>query len=64
LHELYPDDPRITAVGDNAFLVLSEPLSDLPGWWEEIPESTAVVARGGEIDQYPFEPKLVEAKLA
>jgi predicted glutamine amidotransferase len=64
LHELYPDDPRIAAVGDNAFLVLSEPLSDLPGWWEEIPESTAVVARGGEIDQYPFEPKLVEAKLA
>ncbi len=28
LHELYPDDPRIAAVGDNAFLVLSEPLSD------------------------------------
>jgi Predicted glutamine amidotransferase len=48
-----------TAVGEDAFLVLSEPLSDLPGWWEEIPECTAVVARGGEIEQYPFEPKLV-----
>jgi glutamine amidotransferase len=56
LHELYPHDPRITAAGDDAFLVLSEPLVDLPGWWKEIPESTAVVARGGEIEQYPFNP--------
>ena len=47
LHELYPDDPRIVAAGEDAFLVLSEPLADLPGWWQEIPESTAVVARGG-----------------
>ena len=30
LHELYPDDPRIAAVGDDGFLVLSEPLVDLP----------------------------------
>ena len=58
LHELYPHDPRIVAAGDDAFLVLSEPLVDLPGWWEEIPESTAVVARGGEIEQYAFNPHL------
>ncbi|HEY0230051.1 MAG TPA: hypothetical protein VGC55_02265, partial [Dokdonella sp.] len=57
LHELYPDDPRIAAAGENAFLVLSEPLADLPGWWEEIPESTVVVARGGQIEQYPFRPQ-------
>jgi glutamine amidotransferase len=57
LHALYPDDPRIEAAGANAFLVLSEPLADLPGWWQEIPESTAVVARGGEIERYPFKPQ-------
>ncbi|EEA04408.1 glutamine amidotransferase class-II [Burkholderia sp. H160] len=57
LHEMYPDDPRIKTAGENAFLVLSEPLSDLAGWWEEIPESTAVVARGGEIAQYAFRPQ-------
>ncbi|WP_341319114.1 class II glutamine amidotransferase [Paraburkholderia sp. IMGN_8] len=56
LHDLYPDDPRIMAAGEDSFLVLSEPLVDLPGWWEEIPESTAVVARGGVIEQYPFKP--------
>jgi predicted glutamine amidotransferase len=58
LHELYPHDARIAAAGDDAFLVLSEPLVDLPGWWEEIPERTAVVARGGQIEQYDFNPHL------
>jgi predicted glutamine amidotransferase len=58
LHELYPHDQRILAAGDDAFLVLSEPLVDLPGWWEEIPESTAMVARGGEIEQVTFNPHL------
>jgi glutamine amidotransferase len=38
--------------------VRSEPLAGLPGGWEEIPESTAVVARGGTIEHYPFKPQL------
>src|ERR1700692_1892559 len=58
VHKLYPDDARITAVGDDAFFVLSEPLVDLPGAWEEIPEGTAIVARGGVIEQHPFRPHL------
>lgn len=56
LMELYPDDPRLAAVGEDAFLVLSEPLVDLEGWWEEIPESTAIVARGGAIESQTFDP--------
>jgi predicted glutamine amidotransferase len=56
LHELYPDDERIKMCGDQAFLVLSEPLLDLPGWWEEVPESTAIVVRGSAVYQRPFEP--------
>ncbi|CAG9220346.1 class II glutamine amidotransferase [Paraburkholderia caribensis] len=56
LMELYPDDPRLAAVGADAFLVLSEPLVDLEGWWEEIPESTAIVAKGGGIEARPFDP--------
>jgi glutamine amidotransferase len=58
LDDLYPDDPRIALAGLNAFLVLSEPLADLPGWWQEIPESSVVVARGGEIEHLPFKPQL------
>ncbi len=56
LHELYPHDPRIAEVGDDAFMVVSEPIVDLPGEWEEIPESTAIVVRGADVAQYPFSP--------
>ncbi len=58
LHALYPDDPRIAAVGNDAFLVLSEPLVDLPDAWEEIPEGMAIVARKGAIEQHAFTPRL------
>jgi predicted glutamine amidotransferase len=58
LRELYPEDTRMTAVGDDACLVLSEPLGDLPGAWEEIPESTAVVTKGRNIEQFSFNPAL------
>lgn len=58
LRELYPEDPRMKAVGDDAYLVLSEPLVDLPGAWEEIPESTAVVTKGPNIEQFSFNPAL------
>jgi hypothetical protein len=47
----------IAAVGEDAFLVLSEPLVDLPDAWEEIPESMAIVARRGSITQHAFSPR-------
>ncbi|SIT47084.1 putative glutamine amidotransferase [Paraburkholderia piptadeniae] len=56
LMELYPDDPRLAAVGRDAFLVLSEPLVDLEGLWEEVPESVAIVAKLGRIEGRIFNP--------
>ncbi|KOF53860.1 class II glutamine amidotransferase [Achromobacter sp. Marseille-Q4962] len=56
LRELYPDDPRVAALSDDAYLLLSEPLSELPGAWEEVPEATAIIAGGGELRRYPFAP--------
>jgi predicted glutamine amidotransferase len=58
LRELYPQNPHIKAAGEDAFLVLSEPLVDLPGAWEEIPEGAAIVARGPSIEHYSFKPVL------
>jgi len=58
LRELYPDNPRIAAAGEDAFLVLSEPLSDLPGVWEEVPERMAIVAKPGAITTQCFNPHL------
>lgn len=56
LHELYPDDPRIAAVGEDAYLVVSEPLVDLPEAWAEVPEASAIVVRGARVDYAPFVP--------
>jgi len=56
LHELYPDDPRIKAVGEDAYLIVSEPLVDLPEAWAEVPEATAIVVRGANVEYRPFVP--------
>ena len=35
---------------------MSEPLADLPGVWQEIPESTVLVVQPGPDEQIAFEP--------
>jgi len=59
LRALHPGNPRIQRLRDDDRLILSEPLADLPGFWREIPEATAVtVRRGGVLEQQPFVPRL------
>ena len=55
LQRAYPDLQRFSP---DARVVVSEPLRDLPGAWEEIPESTAVIIYRGEVERHAFEPKL------
>jgi glutamine amidotransferase len=46
-------------------LVVSEPFSDLPGEWVEIPESTALVVHPhGDVEQVPFKPRPPGAAVA
>jgi glutamine amidotransferase len=57
LRRLHPDNPRLQRLRDGDRLVVSEPFSDLPGAWHEVPASTAlVVEAGGEHSLRPFEP--------
>lgn len=57
LRALHPDNPRLQRVRDEDRVIISEPFSDLPGMWHEIPEATAVtVHRGGALEQHPFTP--------
>jgi glutamine amidotransferase len=56
LRELYPDNPQLATLDDSAFLLLSEPLSEMPGVWEEVPEATAIIAGRGDVTHYPFMP--------
>jgi predicted glutamine amidotransferase len=57
LRAQYPDNPMLKMVSDDARLVVSEPLGDLQGAWEEVPESTCVVVHDGEVSTHPFIPE-------
>jgi predicted glutamine amidotransferase len=57
LKQLHPENFRLQLLRDDDRLVVSEPFSDLPGVWQEIPESTAlIVLPGGVHEQRPFRP--------
>jgi glutamine amidotransferase len=54
LRQLHPE--IFARVSDDARLVVSEPLRDLPGAWNEIPESTYIVIEHGMHEVHPFRP--------
>jgi hypothetical protein len=57
LRELYPDNERIASVLDKTRLVVSEPLVDLPGAWNEVPESSCGVVGPSADELRPFRPR-------
>jgi predicted glutamine amidotransferase len=62
LRRLHPENPRIQRLTEGDRLIVSEPFSDLPGLWHEIPAGTAVtVAPGGYLEDRPFRPVAVAA---
>jgi len=57
IRHLYPDNERLQHLTGDDRLIVSEPFSDLPGMWHEIPQATAVtVQRGGVLEQRAFTP--------
>jgi predicted glutamine amidotransferase len=57
LRRLYPKAPILQQVSDDARLVVSEPIGDLPGAWNEMPESSYAVIGGGQEEILPFAPE-------
>jgi predicted glutamine amidotransferase len=53
LRELYPDAARLQVFGEKAKVVVSEPLTDMPGAFVEVPESTVAIL---DDDGYHHEP--------
>jgi predicted glutamine amidotransferase len=61
VRRLHPDNPRFQRLTADDRLIVSEPFSDLPGVWHEIPEATAVTVRpGGVLEERPFKPRMPE----
>ncbi|KPI34097.1 putative glutamine amidotransferase type 2 [Actinobacteria bacterium OV450] len=56
LRALHPDVPILREVSDETRLVVSEPLGDLPGAWNEVPEHSYGVVRAGADALRPFSP--------
>ena len=65
LRGLYPDNPRFQRLRADDRLIVSEPFSDLPGVWQEIPEQTAaIICRDGALDERPFRPRPPDPAVA
>jgi predicted glutamine amidotransferase len=57
LRQLYPDRKILEDLSDEARLVLSEPIGDLPGAWNEVPEGSYGVVGQGDDQLRPFKVK-------
>jgi glutamine amidotransferase len=56
VREMYPERPRLQEASDETRLIVSEPIVDLPGAWNEVPESSYGVVRDGEDELHEFRP--------
>jgi predicted glutamine amidotransferase len=56
LRAQYPDNPYVVQLDDRARLIVSEPLGDLAGAWNQVPESTCSLLEDGRYDITPFAP--------
>ncbi|MGW7055988.1 class II glutamine amidotransferase [Streptomyces sp. NPDC054887] len=56
---LHPDLAFLRNVSPDTRLIVSEPLGDLPGVWNELPEATCAVVQPGADELTPFAPEPV-----
>jgi predicted glutamine amidotransferase len=57
LRQLHPDAPVLQALSDEARLVVSEPLGDLEGAWNEVPQASwGLVRADGDDELHAFRP--------
>src|SRR3954454_17539707 len=64
LRELYPDRQLFQAVSDDARLIVSEPLGDVAGVWNEVPECTYGIVGPDRAEMRRFQPKAPATSVA
>jgi len=57
LQAMYPENPVLAGLGEETRLIVSEPLGDLAGAWNEVPESSWGVIQAGRDELHPFRPR-------
>ena len=53
----WPDNPRLAQLSDESRPIVSEPLGDLAGAWNPVPESSYGVVQEGADELHPFRPR-------
>jgi glutamine amidotransferase len=62
IRHVHPEIERFKQLTADDRVIVSEPFSDLPGVWNEVPVSTAVTVRGGGfLEERPFSPRAPRA---
>jgi glutamine amidotransferase len=57
LKALYPESEELAGLSEETRVVVSEPLGDLPGAWNEVPESHVGIVEPGTDELRPFNPR-------
>jgi glutamine amidotransferase len=57
LRVTHPDIPALELVSDESRIIVSEPLGDLPGVWNEVPESSYGIVQQGQDEIHRFQPR-------
>jgi predicted glutamine amidotransferase len=58
LRELYPDNERLRRLSDETRIVVSEPLGELVGAWQQVPESSYGIIQKGQDALGSFQPRM------
>jgi predicted glutamine amidotransferase len=61
LQALHPENSVLAGLGEETRLIVSEPLGDLAGAWNEVPESSWGVIQPGADELHPFRPRTMHA---
>ena len=64
LRKLYPEREDLRQFSDDARLIVSEPLGDVAGVWNEVPESSWGVVAAGREEIHPFQPRAPSTAVA
>ena len=54
--EMYPERKKLGIFPDDAHMIVSEPLSDLPGVHHEVPQNQAIIVTTGGVEEHNFAP--------
>jgi predicted glutamine amidotransferase len=64
IRALHPENERLQRLRGEDRVIVSEPLADLTGVWDEIPDGTAVIVQPGADESRPFRPSVAHAAPA